>query len=333
MTTHSLTPVRAQQRLRREEDGGAREQKLGNEVQAKGERQRAHVSVLVPEVLDMLSLKPGELVVDATAGRGGHSEAMLKAASVRVVALDADPESVEASRERLARFGERAAVLEANFRDIEPVLMRAGTDRIDKALFDLGWNANQLSSGRGFSFMHDEPLDMSYGARPASGFTAAEILNSWDEHVLADVFFGYGEERYARPIARAVVERRAEAPIETTQELAEIVRAAVPARARSGRINPATKTFQALRIAVNDELGSLEKGIRGAWNLLAPGGRIAVISFHSIEDRAVKNLLRDLAQDEKGRLLSKKPVAASKEELTTNPSARSAKLRGIEKLA
>jgi 16S rRNA (cytosine1402-N4)-methyltransferase len=181
--------------------------------------------------------------------------------------------------------------------------------------------------------MHDEPLDMSYGARPASGFTAAEILNSWDEHVLADVFFGYGEERYARPIARAVVERRAEAPIETTQELAEIVRAAVPARARSGRINPATKTFQALRIAVNDELGSLEKGIRGAWNLLAPGGRIAVISFHSIEDRAVKNLLRDLAQDEKGRLLSKKPVAASKEELTTNPSARSAKLRGIEKLA
>ncbi|HVU79789.1 MAG TPA: 16S rRNA (cytosine(1402)-N(4))-methyltransferase RsmH [Candidatus Paceibacterota bacterium] len=332
MMTHSLTPVREQQRLRREEDGGAREQKLGNHIRG-GERQRAHVSVLVPEVLDMLSLKPGELVVDATAGRGGHAEAMLKAASVRVVALDADPESVEASRERLSRFGERAAVLEANFRDIETVLNRAGASRIDKALFDLGWNSTQLASGRGFSFMHDEPLDMSYGARPASGFTAAEIVNSWEEHVLADVFFGYGEERYARPIARAIVERRADMPIESTDELVEIIRSAVPSRARHGRINPATKTFQALRIAVNDELGSLEKGIRGAWNLLAPGGRIAVITFHSIEDRAVKNLLRELAADDAGRLLVKKPVVASKEELTNNPSARSAKLRGIEKLA
>jgi 16S rRNA (cytosine1402-N4)-methyltransferase len=240
---------------------------------------------------------------------------------------------VAATQARLKNFGERALVVEANFRDIARVLKREKISSIDKALFDLGWNATQLLSGKGFSFMHDEPLNMSYGAKPASGFTAAQILNNWSEKVLADVFFGYGEERYARRVARAVVARRELQPIATTLELVEIVRDAVPTRYRHGRINPATKTFQALRIAVNDELGSLEKGIMGAWKALSPGGRIVVITFHSIEDRAVKTLFRKLAEEEGGKILTKKPLVASRAEIISYPSARSAKLRGLEKLS
>lgn len=281
----------------------------------------------------MLAPARGELVLDATAGRGGHSEAILKSAPVRLLALDADPASVEAARARLAHCGERATVVEANFRDIASVLKRHHIKTIDKALFDLGWNMSQLASGRGFSFMHDEPLSMSYGTVPASGFTAAEILNSWEEKVLADVIFGYGEERYARVIARAIAARRELQPIATTLELVEIIRDAVPARYRRGRTNPATKTFQALRIAVNDELGSIERGVAAAWEHLAPGGRIAVITFHSIEDRAVKNIFRTLARQSGGRLLVKKPLTASRAEIISNPSARSAKLRGIQKPA
>ncbi|HVV15415.1 MAG TPA: 16S rRNA (cytosine(1402)-N(4))-methyltransferase RsmH [Candidatus Paceibacterota bacterium] len=319
----TLTSVHAKRHLRREEDGTRHERKP--------EPVHGHASVLLSETLALLDLKKGELVLDATAGRGGHSEAILRAAPNCLIAMDADPESVAATRERLKNFGERALVVEANFRDAAAVLKREHIKAVDKALFDLGWNMSQLASGRGFSFMHDEPLSMSYGPQPASGFTAAEILNNWSEKVLADVIFGYGEERYARPIARAIAARRDIEPIKTTHELVEIIRDAVPARARRGRINPATKTFQALRIAVNDELGSIEKGVRGAWRHLSPGGRIAVISFHSIEDRAVKNLLRALAREEGGKLITKKPLVASREEALANPSARSAKLRAIEK--
>ncbi len=322
--TQTLTSVRAQHHLRREEDGTRHERKP--------EPAHGHASVLVEETLALLDLKKGELVLDATAGRGGHSEAILKAAPNCLIAIDADPASVAATKERLKNFGERALVVEANFRDTAAVLKRENIKGVDKALFDLGWNASQLASGHGFSFMHDEPLNMSYGPNPASGFTAAEILNNWSEKVLADVFFGYGEERYARPIARAIVARREIEPIKTTFELVDVIRDAVPGRYRSGRINPATKTFQALRIAVNDELGSIQMGITGAWKNLNPGGRIAVISFHSIEDRAVKNLLRTLAKEEGGKLITKKPIIASREESVGNPSARSAKLRGIEKI-
>ncbi len=190
----------------------------------------------------------------------------------------------------------------------------------------------QLASGRGFSFMHDEPLLMSYGDAPASGFTAREIVNTWDEGVIADALYGYGEERYARPIAKAIVARRQLQPIETTLELVEIIRDAVPGSYRHGRLNPATRTFQGLRIAVNDELGSLQMGLKAAWGHLSPGGRIAVITFHSIEDRAVKRLFADLAR-EGGRLLVKKPLVASREEVAANPPSRSAKLRLIEKLS
>ena len=330
MTTHSLTPVRAQQRLRREEDAGVREQKL--EKEAVAQAGATHASVMVDEVLNALDLKKGEFVVDATAGMGGHSEAMLNHAPVQVLALDADPEAVAATTERLKRFGERVHVIQANFGDLGKILKHEKVASINKALFDLGWNMTQLASGRGFSFMRDEPLLMSYGKKPASGFTARELLNTWDEKVLADVFFGYGEERYARRIAKAVVERRALQPIETTLELVEIIRDAVPGSYRHGRINPATRTFQALRIATNDELGSIEAGVTAAWEHLAPGGRIAVLSFHSIEDRAVKRLFAKFAK-EGGKLVVKKPLVASREEVLRNSPSRSAKLRAIEKLA
>jgi len=301
-------PVRGSHHSFGEEGGARREQTLSQK----------HVSVMTEEVLTGLALKKGDVVIDATYGQGGHSKAITKKAKVQLLALDADP----------AVGGE---VVEANFADIASVAKSEGVTSADKILFDLGWNRGQLSSGRGFSFLHDEPLSMSYGTKPRSGFTAAEILNTWSEKVLADVFYGYGEERYARRIAKAVVERRADKPFATTLELAEVVRDSVPAAYRRGKTHPATKTFQALRIAVNDELGAVSAGVKGAWSLLSCGGRIAVISFHSIEDRLVKHLFAALVKKGEGKLVYKKPLTPSLHEIKANPSARSAKLRVIEK--
>lgn len=278
---------------------------------------------MVEEVLAALAVKDGEVVVDATYGRGGHSAALKKGAKIKLIALDADPVLGESDSPK---------VIEANFADLKEVLKKLGITEINKVLFDLGWNRNQLSAGRGFSFMHDEPLNMSYGAVPRSGFTAEQALNLWSEETLADVFFGYGEERYARRIAKAVVERRKLQPFATTNELVEVVRDAVPAAYRRGRINPATKTFQALRIAVNDELGALKQGLSAAWAALSCGGRIAVITFHSIEDRIVKRYFTQLAKEESGTLLYKKPLTPSAAEVKANPASRSAKLRAIEKI-
>jgi len=274
---------------------------------------------MAAEALSALAVKDGEVVVDATYGRGGHSAALRKAAKIKLIALDADP---------------AAGVIEANFGDLKKVLAKSlpAGRQVNKVLFDLGWNMTQLQSGRGFSFMRDEPLNMSYAASPRSGFTAAEALNFWSEETLADVLFGYGEERYARRIAKAIVVRRKVQPFATTNELVEVVRDAVPAAYRRGRINPATKTFQALRIAVNDELGCLKQGLSSAWEALTPGGRIAVITFHSIEDRIVKRYFASLAKEGAGKLLYKKPLAPSAAEIKSNPASRSAKLRAIEKI-
>ncbi len=330
MTTEStikksaLASVRAQHHPSREEDGDDREQNLVQSTNV------AHVSVMLTESIAQLAIKKSDVALDATAGMGGHSEAMLEAGASLVVSLDADPAAVAAARARLERFGTRTLVIESNFKDAATALTTANVTRIDKALFDLGWNSTQLLAGRGFSFMKDEPLNMSYGPVPASGFTAREILNTWSEAVLADVFFGYGEERYARRIAKKVVEARETAAIETTAQLVALIQAAVPAAYRRGRIHPATRTFQALRIAVNDELGSIEKGITGAWSLLNEGGRIAVITFHSIEDRAVKRLFAKYAK-EGNKLVVKKPLVPSDAEIKANPRARSAKLRVLEK--
>lgn len=305
--TFALTSARMPHHSRQEEGGGAHE------------RTREHKSVMTAEVLAALAPKKGDIVVDATYGRGGHSRALKAAAKIKLISLDADPAAGK-------------GVVEANFGDLAAVLQKLGVKKIDKALFDLGWNMTQLSSGRGFSFMRDEPLIMSYGPNPRSGFTAAEALNEWSETTLADAIFGYGEERYARRIANAIIKRRAVKPFETTLELAEVVRDAVPAAYRRGRINPATKTFQALRIAVNDELGALTEGLASAWEALSPGGRITVITFHSIEDRRVKRYFAALAKSGAGKLVYKKPLSPTAAEIASNPSSRSAKLRAIEKI-
>lgn len=281
---------------------------------------RAHSPVMLEEALALLALRDKEVVLDATYGRGGHSKAIKAAAKVKLIALDADPAAGK-------------GVITANFGDLASVLERLGVDAIDKALFDLGWNMTQLASGRGFSFVANEPLNMSYGPKPRSGFTAAEVLNTWSEKVIADALFGYGEERYARRIAKAIVERRCLQEYATTFELVETVTDAVPAAYRRGRIHPATRTFQALRIAVNDELGTIDAGVRAAWAALRPGGRIVVITFHSVEDRAVKRLFAEFAKSGEGRLAAKKPLVASAAEVKRNPASRSAKMRCIEKLS
>lgn len=307
-------PVRGSSRSRREEGGKGHEQTSG------------HTPVMLTEAIDLLNLKDGQVVVDATYGLGGHSKAIKAAAKVKLIALDADPASVSKAR----------GVIQANFADIDDVLDRLEMDTIDRALFDLGWNMTQLGSGRGFSFLRDEPLTMSYGPKPRSGFSAADILNTWSEKAIADALFGYGQERYARRIARAVVERREMLPYQSTIELVETINDAVPAAYRrpgraGGRIHPATRTFQALRIAVNDELGAIEQGLRGAWRHLGAGGRLVVITFHSIEDRAVKRLFAEWAKAGEGTLLVKKPLVATEAEVKRNPPSRSAKMRGIQK--
>jgi len=283
----------------------------------------------------MLALRDHDVVIDGTAGQGGHSEAILKTADVTLLSIDADDEAVARTALRLQKLGKRAENAQAalgNFSDIKRIAHSRHIKEADKILLDLGWNMGQLESGRGFSFLHDEPLNMSYGDKPASGFTAAEILNTWEEKTIADVLFGYGEERYARRIAKAVVARREIEPIETTLEFVEIIKDAVPGAYRHGKIHPATRSFQALRIAVNNELEVLKQCIDDSFELLACDGRIAIITFHSIEDRIVKQAFAKRVKEGKARLLSKKPLTAGTEEITNNRPSRSAKLRGIEKI-
>jgi 16S rRNA (cytosine1402-N4)-methyltransferase len=290
-----------------------------------------HESVLTKEILEHLNLKDGDVVLDATAGQGGHSEALLNAAEITLLALDADPRAVAHTKARLAQFNSRARVVEANFSNLKKTLATYGIEKLDSALFDLGWNRGQLSGGRGFSFQKAEPLSMSYGSEPLSGFSAADILNTWSEEAIANVLYGYGEERYARRIAKKIIETRLKEPFTTTAQLVTAVENSVPTLYKRGRLNPATKTFQALRIAVNDELGALERGVAEAFEVLSAGGRLAVISFHSIEDRRVKQLFASWVKEGKGILVTKKPVIAQQEEMLRNPSSRSAKLRIITK--
>jgi 16S rRNA (cytosine1402-N4)-methyltransferase len=297
--------VRGRHHLSREEGGSVREQK------------QLHVSVMVAEVLEALALKKGDVVIDATYGQGGHSRAIKAVAGVQLISIDADPAS--------------GADITGNFGDLQKLLKKVELKKADKMLFDLGWNRDQLGAGKGLSFMSDDPLNMSYGLEPRSGFTAAEILNTFSEKALADILYGYGEERYARRIARAIVARRDFQSFTTARELVELVRDAVPAAYRRSKTHFATRTFQALRIAVNDELKVLEDGLRAAWNILTPGGRIVVITFHSIEDRIVKNLFKEFSRHD-GSLLYKKPLAPSVAETSANPAARSAKMRAIQKI-
>ena len=283
-----------------------------------------HTSVLFEEVLAWLQPRGGVgfSAIDCTVGAGGHSFGLLDHSSPdgRLVGLDADPAALSLARARLAPFGERATLLQANFAELSAL----GLAPVNAIVFDLGLSSMQLeSSGRGFSFRADEPLDMRFDPN-STGPTAAELLNTLSEDELVRIFRQYGEEMRARRIARELIRRR---PLTYT---GDVVAAFGPAR---GRIHPATRTFQALRIAVNDELHALESGLDAAIVLLKPGGRVAVISFHSLEDRIVKWRFRQWADEERARVLTRKPVQPSESERQRNARARSAKLRVVERAA
>ncbi|HEY9481278.1 MAG TPA: 16S rRNA (cytosine(1402)-N(4))-methyltransferase RsmH [Candidatus Paceibacterota bacterium] len=288
-----------------------------------------HESVLLQETIDGLELRDGDVVVDGTLGRAGHSIEMVKRVKVRLIGIDRDAQAIEESRAKLSAAGANFELHQGNFADMKSILAYAGVEHVNKVILDLGVSSPQIdSSGRGFSFKENEPLSMTMEREPsADAFTARDIVNGWAEEDIANVIYAYGEERYARRIARGIVTAREIAPIETTHQLVEIIQRSVPFMYRHGRIHPATRTFQALRIAVNDELRSIERGLDATLSVLQPEGRIAVISFHSLEDRIVKERFRKWEGEGTGKQATKKPIVPSEAEIERNPRSRSAKLR------
>ncbi len=286
----------------------------------------AHTPVLLHESVDSLAIQPNDIVVDGTFGGGGHSKEIISLLTKdTLICVDLDEAAEQRFNEQLA--GGNAVFVHGNFKDAAKVMEMAKVAAVDKVLLDLGTSTFQLlDDTRGFSFQSDTPLAMTFSRHGShTGFTAYDIVNSWQEASIADVIYGYGEETAARKIARAILMARAEAPIKTSRQLADVIAAAIP---RRGRIHPATKTFQALRIAVNDELGTLTAALDNWWQALNAHGRISIITFHSLEDRIVKQWMKEQPQ---GRPVTKKPLAPSPEELSNNPRSRSAKLRTIEK--
>ena len=291
-----------------------------------------HVPVMTAEVLEQLRPERGGLFLDCTVGPGGHARALLEAGATRLIGLDRDRDALELARERLAPWSDRVELVHADYRTIEDVLDRRGIALVDGALADLGVSSMQFdAAGRGFSFQRDEPLDMRMDR--SGGETAADLVARSSEEDLANAIFQYGEERFSRRIARAIAGARREAPIATTGQLAAIVRRAIPRRGSAG-IDPATRTFQALRIWVNRELDGLDRFLEAAARRLRIGARLVVISFHSLEDRIVKHTLRALDRSEGVvTVLTKRPVTPLDEEVQRNPRARSAKLRAAERAA
>lgn len=290
-----------------------------------------HVPVLLDEVLHLLAPERGGVFVDCTVGLGGHARALLERGARRVIGIDRDPAALEAAAGALAEFGDRAELVHADYRELARLLEERSVDVVDGVLADLGVSSMQLDAeGRGFSFRRDEPLDMRMDT--TRGDTAADLLARVDETELADVIYQFGEERHSRRIARALVRAREGGPLRTTGQVADIVRRANTPRGRRvayQRIDPATRTFQALRIWVNRELEGLDEFIATAASRLAPGGRLAVIAFQSLEDRVVKHTFRRL---ESVRVLTRRPIVASDAEVERNPRARSAKLRAVERI-
>jgi 16S rRNA (cytosine1402-N4)-methyltransferase len=283
------------------------------------------------ETLQYLRPERGGIFVDCTVGLGGHSRALLEAGASRVIGFDRDADALAIARKTLAPWQDRVELIHSDYRAFDDELDRRGIDRVDGSLADLGVSSMQLDmEGRGFSFQRDEPLDMRMDR--SAGATAADFVAGASERELADVIFQFGEERFSRRIARAIVEARTLEPIATTGRLAAIVRRAVPVRGYS-RIDPATRTFQALRIWVNRELDELDRFIVTVVRRLREGARLVIISFHSLEDRIAKHTLRGLERDELVTVLTKKPVMAGEDELQRNPRARSAKLRAAERVA
>jgi 16S rRNA (cytosine1402-N4)-methyltransferase len=292
-----------------------------------------HVPVLTTEALEYLRAERGGVYVDCTVGLGGHARALLEAGATRVIGVDRDLQALAAARETLAPWAERVELVHADYRDLDEVLEQRGIRLVNGTLADLGVSSLQFDTpGRGFSFQRDEPLDMRMDT--STGDTAAVVVARSTERELADGIYAYGEERFSRRIARAIVAARREQPIETTGRLAAIVRRALPRRGYM-RIDPATRTFQALRIWVNRELEGLDRFLEAAVRRLHAGARLVVITFHSLEDRIVKHTLRALEHsgDAAVKVLTKKPIGPSDEEVLRNPRARSAKLRAAERLA
>lgn len=296
-----------------------------------------HETVLLNESVDLLDVKPSDVVVDATLGGAGHFGLLLSKldSTGHIIGIDADTDALARAQAVVDALPEgkrpKVTLVHDNFTNLASILAQAGAPTPNKVLFDLGWSGFQLATGRGFSFRAEEPLYMTYGDPETAETTAADLVNHLGEQSLADMIFSLGEERFARGIARSIVARREEKPIMTTTELVAAIEAGVPVWYRHRRLHPATKTFQALRIAVNDELGAVRSGVSAALSALAPEGRVAVITFHSIEDRIVKTMFRDAAYAGQGTLVSKKPVVPSMAECTRNPRARSAKLRVFER--
>ena len=307
-----------------------------------------HYSVMLQECLDGLDIKPDGIYLDGTLGRAGHSLQIARRlqGAGRLICVDRDMAALEAARVRLADYMDRVSLVHSNFAEVDAILDGLGMDKVDGMLFDLGVSSPQLDdSSRGFSYMADAPLDMRMDQ--SQGLTAGDVINGWSQEELRRILLQYGEERYAGLIAAAIVRRRQERPIQTTLELVDIIKGAMPGKALKEKQHPAKRSFQAVRIAVNDELTAVDRMIRAAVPRLNPGGRLAVITFHSLEDRIVKTGLADFA---KGctcppdlpvcvcgktpdiRLVTKKPLLPSEQELTENPRSRSAKLRVAEKL-
>ena len=306
-----------------------------------------HVSVLLEECIDGLNIKPDGIYVDGTLGGAGHSSQIAKRLTTgRLIGIDRDPVALKAAGERLAPYADRVTLVHSNFCEIAQVLKDLNIEGVDGILLDLGVSSPQLDDAqRGFSYMNDAPLDMRMNGEDA--LSAYEVVNGWSYEELRRILFDYGEERYAPRIADAICRRREQEPIRTTLELVDIIRSAMPAAALREKQHPAKRSFQAIRIAVNDELGSVEKVMRDAIPCLNPGGRLAIITFHSLEDRIVKNGMAEAAKGctcppnfpvcvcgkkPKVKLISRKPIVSGDEELERNPRARSAKLRICEKL-
>lgn len=291
-----------------------------------------HVAVMTSEAVVHLQPLGNGRYIDATLGAGTHTEALLKASSPngRVLSIDANPLALERSRAALGSYGKRWIGVEANFRNLESVAKENGFAPCDGILFDLGLSSDELADpSKGFSFTVNGPLDMRLGpSANEDGLTAAEIVNGWSRDEIEQIVRTYGEERYSRKIADAIVGARAKARLIGTLDLASVIRSAVPRVYERGRIHPATRTFQALRIAVNDELNALRDAIKGARAILSQGARVVIISFHSLEDRIVKQAFRDA---EGLTVITKKPISPSDNEIAANPRSRSAKMRVAEK--
>ncbi len=293
-----------------------------------------HITVLQNEAVAALGLQKNSIVVDATYGAGGHAKLICEQLNKEGVYIGIDADAIAFKDSKLeTRDGQKIHLVNDNFGNLNEVLSSLNIKKVDAILADLGWRTDQFTDGyKGFSFTANEPLLMTYGDPAKYEFTALDIVNSWDEENIADVIYAYGEERHSRKIAKAIVVARKKSSIITALQLSTIIESSVPSFYRKGRLNPATKTFQALRIAVNDELGVLERFITSAIDNLNVNGTLAIISFHSLEDRIIKLRFREYLETEDFKLLTKKPIVATREEILSNPRSRSAKLRAIKKI-